>query len=143
MTTFRRCTVLLALMSPLLALLVTSGCKEEEEVPPMATTTTTTTTTSTTSTSTEMVPEEDAGADAADDAADGGKKVVGTADPTGVRRCCQALRQNANSAPPEQKGGYLAAAGACDGLVNSAQGRQALSTLRSFLLGAQLPAACQ
>ncbi|WP_050432560.1 hypothetical protein [Chondromyces crocatus] len=118
------------------------GCKkDEDELPvPVATTTTTTTTTTTM----ELAVEEDAGVDAGEDAgADAGKTIVGTGDPTGVRRCCQALRQNAASAPPEQKGAYLSAAAACDGLVNSPQGRQALGTLRSFLLGAQLPASCQ
>ena len=144
MKSTRLFTVLGALVFPVAVVFVANGCKgEEEEVPPPATTTTTTPPPVTTTTAT-LTPEEDAGVDAGEDAdaGDAGKK-VGTGDPTGVRRCCQALRQNANAAPPEQKGGYLAAAAACDGMVNSPQGRQALSTLRTFLLGAQLPAACQ
>ncbi|HRI65498.1 MAG TPA: hypothetical protein PK156_14720, partial [Polyangium sp.] len=50
----------------------------------------------------QLKMEEDAGADAADDAADasdGAVKATGGGDPTGVRACCSALRQNANSAP--------------------------------------------
>lgn len=86
---------------------------------------------------------EDAGADADAPDADAGPKVVGTGDPTGIKKCCQALAQNAKSAPPEQQAGYAAAAAACNGLVNSPQGRQALAGLRSFLVGGGLPAACK
>jgi hypothetical protein len=91
-----------------------------------------------------LTTEEDAGSDAAEDAdADAAPKVVGTGDPTGVRRCCSALRQNANSAPLDQKGSYLSAAAMCDGLVGSPQGRQALSAVRGVLKGANMPADCQ
>ncbi|WP_437602976.1 acyltransferase [Sorangium sp. So ce590] len=138
-------TVLGALTFPLAVALVSNGCKkEEEELPPVPAPTVETPAPTPTPT-TQIVPEEDAGADAADvDAADAdaGKKVV-TGDSSGIRKCCAALRQNAKSAPPEQQGGYLAAASACDGLANSPQGRQALSTLRGLLLGAQMPASCQ
>ena len=142
-------TVLGALMFPLAVALVTSGCpkKEEDDVPPVPSAPAVVATPAPTPTpTTQIVPEEDAGADAADADtadADAGKKVVGTGDPSGIRKCCAALRQNAKSAPPEQQGGYLAAASACDGLANSPQGRQALSTLRGLLLGAQMPASCQ
>jgi hypothetical protein len=146
MRSTRRFTVLGALCFPVAIALVTNGCdgctKENEESAPPATTTTPTPTPTPTAV---LTPEEDAGADAADDAgdADAGKKVVGTGDPTGVRKCCSALRQNANTAPPEQKGAYITAATACDGLVNNPQGRAALAQLRGLLLGAQMPAACQ
>jgi len=144
MNSIRRFTVLGALVLPFALALIANGCKkdEEEELPPPASTTTTPAPTTTTTMT--LTTEEDAGADAEEDAdaSDGGKK-LGTGDPTGIRRCCQALRQNVNSAPPEQKGAYIAAASACDGLVNSPQGRQALGTLRGILMGAQMPAACQ
>jgi len=139
-------TVMGALVFPAAIALVANGCnKDDEEAAPLTATTTTPTPTPTPTPSATLTPEEDAGADAADDAADAdaGKKVGTGGDATGVKKCCAALRQNANSAPPEQKGGYLAAAAACDGMVNSPQGRQALSALRGMLLGAQLPAACQ
>lgn len=137
-------TVLGALTFPLAVALVSNGCKkEEEELPPIPAAPPVPTPDPTPTT--QIVPEEDAGADADADVADAdaGKKVVGTGDPSGIRKCCAALRQNAKSAPPEQQGAYLAAASACDGLANSPQGRQALSTLRGILLGAQMPASCQ
>ncbi|WP_437878362.1 acyltransferase [Sorangium sp. So ce513] len=138
-------TVLGALTFPLAVALVSNGCKkEEEELPPIPPPPVEPAPAPTPTPTTQIVPEEDAGvadADVAD--ADAGKKVVGTSDPSGIRKCCAALRQNAKSAPPEQQGAYLAAASACDGLANSPQGRQALSTLRGILLGAQMPASCQ
>lgn len=125
-------TVLGALTFPLAVALVSNGCKKEEEEPPPVPAPTAVTPAPTPTPTTQIVPEEDAG-----------KKPVATGDPSGIRKCCAALRQNAKSAPPEQQGGYLAAASACDGLANSPQGRQALSTLRGLLLGAQMPASCQ
>ncbi|WP_063751999.1 hypothetical protein [Sorangium cellulosum] len=139
-------TVLGALTFPLAVALVSNGCKkEEEELPPVPSAPAAVTPAPTPTPTTQIVPEEDAGADADADTADAdaGKKPVATGDSSGIRKCCAALRQNAKSAPPEQQGGYLAAASACDGLANSPQGRQALSTLRGLLLGAQMPASCQ
>ncbi len=69
--------------------------------------------------------------------------VVGTGDPTGIAACCAALRQNANSAPITQKGAYLAAAGACQSLVSSPQGKAALSGVRALLAGASVPSPCR
>ncbi len=139
-------TVLGALMFPLAMAAVVNGCgnKEDDDLPPPPPSAAPAPEPTPAPVAT-VTPEEDAGTDAGEDAADGdgGKKATGGGDPTGVRKCCNALRQNANSAPPEQKGGYLAAAAACDGLVNSPQGRQALAGLRGLLLGAQMPAACQ
>ena len=91
-----------------------------------------------------IVPEEDAGPDA-DDAGDASDaaKAVGTGDPTGIRKCCNALAQNQKSAPPDQQLAYGAAIAVCNGLVNSPQGRQALSSVRAALKGASAPAACQ
>lgn len=101
-----------------------------------------------TPTPTVEIPPQDAGTDAedatdaADADADADAKVVG-GDPTGVRACCAALRQNAKSAPLQQQGAYLLAAGACDAMVNNPQGRAGLSSLRGMLGGAGLPAACK
>lgn len=92
------------------------------------------------------VGPEDAGIDAEDaDAADADAdaKPVGVGDPTGVRACCAALRQNAKSAPLQQQGAYLLAAGACDAMINNPQGRQGLASLRGMLGGAGMPAACK
>jgi hypothetical protein len=67
----------------------------------------------------------------------------GGGDATGIRACCNALAQNAKSAPPEQQMAYAAAAAACNGLINNPQGRQALSQVRGMLRGANMPSSCQ
>jgi hypothetical protein len=142
----RYITALCAAVLPVALAVVANGCgnKEEETPPPQPSAVPAPTPTPTVPT--PLAVEDDAGADvadAADAADDAAKKVTGTGDPTGVRKCCSALSQNANSAPPEQKAGYLAAAAACNGLVNNPSGRQALAGLRGLLLGAKMPAACQ
>jgi hypothetical protein len=64
-------------------------------------------------------------------------------DATGIAACCAALRGNAKSAPPQQVGAYLLAAGACDAAKNNPQGRQALAGVRAMLAGAQVPSTCK
>ncbi len=71
------------------------------------------------------------------------KKAGGGGDATGIGACCAALQQNSVSAPPQQKGAYLAALGACNALRSSPQGRAGLSSVRALLAGAGVPAACQ
>jgi len=68
----------------------------------------------------------------------------GGGDPTGIAACCSALRQNANSAPLNQKGSYLAAAAACDAVRKSPQGRAALAGARSMVRssGGNVPTSC-
>jgi hypothetical protein len=70
-------------------------------------------------------------------------KVTGGGDSTGIGACCNALRQNAKSAPPQQQGMYMMAAGACDALRNNPQGRAALGQIRGMLAGASVPATCK
>jgi len=140
--------VLFAAVLPFALVVVANGCgnkDKDEQTAPTASAAPTPTPTPTPVAPTPLVVEEDAGSDAADaaDADDAAKKVTGTGDPTGVRKCCAALAQNGNSAPLDQKAGYAAAAAACNGLVNNPQGRQALAGLRSFLRGANMPSACQ
>lgn len=90
-----------------------------------------------------IIPEEDAGLDAAADA-DAAKPVgTGSGSFATISKCCNALAGNAASAPPEQKGSYLAAAAACQGLKNTPAAQQAFSQIRSFLAGAKMPGACQ
>jgi hypothetical protein len=91
----------------------------------------------------EIKPEEPAPAPTPEPTATSTAKAGPAADSTGLKKCCSALRQNAQSAPPDQAPAYLMAAGACEGLVNSSQGRQALGTIRAMLKGASLPASCQ
>jgi hypothetical protein len=68
---------------------------------------------------------------------------AGTGDASGIKACCQALSQNAKSAPPFQQGAYIAAAGACNSLAANPQGRQSLAQIRAMLAGAGVPAACK
>lgn len=70
-------------------------------------------------------------------------KAAGGGDSTGIAACCSALRGNAKSAPPQQAGAYLLAAGACDAIKNNPQGRAALGTVRSMLAGASVPSTCK
>ena len=70
-------------------------------------------------------------------------KAAGGGDATGIAACCAALRQNAKSAPPQQAGAYLLAAGACDAVKNNPQGRAALGTVRAALAGASVPSTCK
>jgi hypothetical protein len=55
---------------------------------------------------------EDAGEEGGDADADA-KKVTGTYNPGGLMACCNALAQNAKSAPPTQAPFMLQAAAAC------------------------------
>jgi hypothetical protein len=143
MKSTRTLAVVSALFVPFLIVVVGNGCssckKDETEPVPSAAPPPPPTATPVTT----VAPEEDAGLDAGPDGDASDGKVVGGGDPTGVRKCCQALRQNAKSALPEQQGALLAAAGACDGLVNSPQGRQGLATVRGILRGASVPAECK
>jgi len=61
-------------------------------------------------------------------------------DGSGIAACCAALAQNAKSAPPEQKGAYAVAAGACNSLKSSPQ---ALQAVRAALGGVAAPGACK
>ena len=144
----RYLTALCAAVLPFALAAFANGCghKDEETPPPAPSAAPAPTPAPTPSAPMALVPEEDAGSDASDggdDAGDAGKKVVGTGDPTGVKKCCAALAQNANSAPLDQKAGYAAAAAACNGLVNNPQGRQGLVALRGLLRGANMPSSCQ
>lgn len=67
----------------------------------------------------------------------------GSGDSTGLKACCDALAQNANSAPIEQKGSYLQAAAVCRGLISNPQGRALLGSVRAALAGASVPSSCR
>jgi hypothetical protein len=70
------------------------------------------------------------------------KKATGGGAPGGLAACCAALKQNSVSAPPEQKGAYLAAYGACQAMIATAP-PGAAAQLRGLLRGASLPPVCQ
>lgn len=95
-----------------------------------------------------VAEEADAGADLADaadadDADADAAKPKGTWDPSGLAACCQALQQNAVNAPLDQKGAYLAAAGACQAAKSQPSLAQALSVIRGALRGAAMPPICR
>lgn len=70
-------------------------------------------------------------------------KVAGGLGVNPIAACCAALAQNAASAPPQFKGAYIAAAGACNAVKNDPRGMAALGGARAALAGASLPAACR
>lgn len=141
MKTARSLTVLSAVLFPTALVLFSTGCPKKETEPPAPVTTAAPAPTPTVAA--VVAPEEpDAGSDAADAAPDA-KPMGGGGDPTGIRKCCSALRGNMKTAPLDQQAALGIAAGVCDGLVNNPQGRQALGTLRGILKGASMPAACQ
>ncbi|HVY48971.1 MAG TPA: acyltransferase [Minicystis sp.] len=133
-------------MFPVLALSVANGCgnKKDDDTTPTASAPPPPAPAATSAAPANVMPEEpDAGADAGDAGADAGHVVHGGGSYTSIARCCAALHQNAKSAPPEQMGGYMAAAQACEGLKNTPVARQAFAQIRMFLAGAKMPAACQ
>jgi hypothetical protein len=136
--------VLCALVFPFAVALLANGCGGKETEPAPATSAPAPVPSPTPTPTVQMVPEEDAGADAdASDADADAPKGTGSFDPTGIRACCNALTQNANSAPLDQKPMYIQAAAVCQGLVNSPQGKQALVGIRGMLRGANMPSQCK
>ncbi|HRI69375.1 MAG TPA: acyltransferase, partial [Polyangium sp.] len=71
------------------------------------------------------------------------KGVAGGGGGDGLKPCCDALAQNANSAPPDQKGSLLAAAATCRSLLSNPQGRALLGQVRAALAAAQVPSSCK
>jgi len=70
-------------------------------------------------------------------------KIKPGGDASGIGPCCDALAGNAKSAPPQQQGFYLAAAGICNGIRNNPQARSMLGQVRAALAGANMPASCK
>lgn len=68
-------------------------------------------------------------------------KVTGGVNP--IAACCAAIMQNAASAPPQYKGVYIAAAGACNAAKNNPNFAQGLAAARAGLVGVAVPAACK
>lgn len=67
------------------------------------------------------------------------KKPTTGAGYTNITKCCNALRGNAKSAPPEQQGMYTAAANSCDNMKGNPA---ALSQIRVMTAAMGTPAAC-
>lgn len=108
----RYMSVVGALFLPVtLALLTNGGCKKEETETPVTTAPTPTPTPTPPPVAT-VAPEEDAGSDASDASdADADAKPTGVSNLT---KCCNAIKQNAKSAPPEQQLLYGAAIQICN-----------------------------
>jgi hypothetical protein len=138
-------SVVFAAVLPVLLLSATqSGCGKKPEDEPVTTAPPPPPPPPPPTTPAPVVPEpEDAGSDAPVDAAPDVKPGTGGGSFATISKCCAALQQNAASAPPEQKGSYLAAAAACQGLKNTPVAQQAFAQIRSFLMGAKMPGACQ
>ena len=104
--------VVAALLPALVLAALQSGCgkKAEDEVPVASVAPPAPTPPPPPATVAPMIPEEDAGSDAADAAPDVAKVGTGSGSFATISKCCAALSGNAASAPPEQKGSYLAAA---------------------------------
>ena len=64
-------------------------------------------------------------------------------DPTGLKLCCDALRNNAKTAPDDQKEAISRAADVCESVRNSPQARPGLVAVRGILKGANMPAECK
>ena len=90
-----------------------------------------------------VMPEEDAGAPAPSATASAKAPASGGGSAATIAKCCAALSQNANSAPPDQKAAYMTAATVCNGLKGTPVAQQAFAQIRSFLAGAKMPSACQ
>jgi hypothetical protein len=139
-------SVVFAAAFPVLLLAAVQGCgnKNNDEPPAAVSVAPIPTPVPTPTAPATVMPEEDAGPDAAADAAADAKPVGTGGSAAGtIAKCCAALAQNANSAPPEQKGSYLAAAAACNGLRSTPVAQQAFGQIRAFLAGAKMPGACQ
>jgi len=140
-------SVVIATLLPIMVLSVAeTGCgnkKEDEVPPPVSAAPPPTPTPSAAPTPAPIVPEEDAGAPVVDAGTDAKPVVAGGGASATIAKCCAALQSNANSAPPEQKGAYLAAASACNGLKGTPVAQQAFAQIRAFLAGAKMPGACQ
>ena len=105
--------------------LIAGGCAEKKEEPPAPAAAPPP---PPPPTPTVIAPEvPDAGPDVADAAdGDGSDGKVATGGPSGIQKCCAAIRNNAKSAPPDQAVMYGIAIAAC----NSGQLNQIPAALR-------------
>ena len=106
-------------------------CNKDEDVPPPPVATAAPTPTPTM----DLAVEEDAGPDAGDADADAKKLGTGTYDPSKLMACCNALAQNAKSAPPTQAPFMLQAAAACKSAAAAGNLGAVSAALRSAGMG--------
>lgn len=63
--------------------------------------------------------------------------------PGSIGKCCDALKQNAKNAPPDQAAGYATAIAVCEAAKTSPQAQQVFAQIRAVLKGGKAPGACQ
>ena len=116
-----------------------AGCKKDEPPPPLPSAAPAAAPTP--EAPLELAPEDPGPIDAGEDA---GKKRVGGGGGQSLAKCCQALLQNAESAPEPNKT-YMKQAGAmCQAMAGSGQGQASiLAAISGALRGAGMPAACK
>lgn len=123
-----------------LSLVFYGGCKKDEPPPPLPSAAP-----ATTPSAPVELAVEDSGPDVEDasDADADAKKVTGPAGPS-MKACCNALAQNAASAPPPTNMYMQAAAAACSAAVAQSKDKATISGIvAGALKGAQMPAACR
>jgi hypothetical protein len=71
------------------------------------------------------------------------RSIVRAGGTDGVAACCDDIRRNMKSAPPQQQPIYAAAAQTCDNLRSNPQGRALLGQVRSLLSSVNVPSTCR
>ncbi len=119
----------------MLAAGTTIGCKNDDPPPPLPEAKP-----AATPTTLELEPPEEEEEEEEEEK----KKGTGVRKPSGpLAACCQALRQNAESAPPETQAHMRNAASACDAANAAGSKAGFLAGLAGLLGGAGAPAACK
>jgi hypothetical protein len=120
------------------ALVTSAGCKKDEPPPPLPSAPPAASTPAAAPQTLELAPEPVPSESAAP------KKVgTGVAGPS-LKRCCDALAQNAKGAPPPNDTLMLQASQACNVAVAAgAASPQVLAAVRAAMGGASLPPGCQ
>jgi hypothetical protein len=131
--------VLLSLAFPVVAL-EASGCKKDEPPPPLPSAAPAAVTPPPAASPIELVPEVPVASASA--SASAAPVKTGGGGGGSLKACCNALRQNAASAPEPNKGFMLTAAQICDGAAAAGQ-TSAMGPITAALRGAGLPTACK
>lgn len=121
------------------ALLSAAGCKKDEPPPPLPAAPPAASTPAATTQTLELAPEPVPSESAEP------KKATGTGVPgTNLKKCCDALAQNAKGAPPPNDTLMLQASQACNVAVAAGAASPAvMAAVRAALGGAAMPAGCQ
>lgn len=121
------------------ALLSATGCKKDEPPPPLPAAPPAASTPAAVATTLELAPEP------VPSASEAPKAGTGTGAPAqSLKKCCAALAQNANGAPPPNNLYLQQAAQACNAAVAmGAASPQVMAAVRAALGGAAMPAGCQ